>query len=261
MRHSIAWPRSTTSSWVNGSGSPAATADAGLDDVDAGGHLGHAVLDLDARVHLEEEVLAVGEQSLDRCRRRGSRRRARRSSRSCRSARAARRRRSTAAPATPRSASGGGAGSSSRARRGARRCRARRRAPAPRRGAGRAGSARGRRSASPKNFSPSRAAPSNASASSPAAQRDAEALAAAAAGGLDRDRVADARGDRSCALRPTVLTGSVVPGTIGTPAAAISSRARVFDPIASIADAGGPMKTMPSSSQRAANAAFSARKP
>src|SRR4029079_7018939 len=32
-----------------------------------GGHLGHAVLDLDARVHLEEEVLAVlGEQALDR---------------------------------------------------------------------------------------------------------------------------------------------------------------------------------------------------
>ena len=35
-------------------------------DVDAGDHLGHAVLDLHARVHLEEEVLAVLEQALDR---------------------------------------------------------------------------------------------------------------------------------------------------------------------------------------------------
>ena len=59
----------------------------------------------------------------------------------------------------------------------------------------------------------------------------------------------------------TVLTGAVVPGTIGTPAAAIVSRARVLVPIASIADAGGPMKTMPSASQRAANAGLSARKP
>ena len=43
----------------------------------------------------------------------------------------------------------------------------------------------------------------------------------------------------------TVSTGSVVPGTIGTPASFISSRARVFEPIASMASAGGPMKTMP----------------
>ena len=54
---------------------------------------------------------------------------------------------------------------------------------------------------------------------------------------------------------------SVVPGTMGTPASAISSRARVFDPIASIAEAGGPMKVMPASSRAAANAAFSARNP
>ncbi len=37
-----------------------------LDDVDPGHHLGHAVLDLDAGIHLEEEVLAVLEQALDR---------------------------------------------------------------------------------------------------------------------------------------------------------------------------------------------------
>ena len=41
-----------------------------------------------------------------------------------------------------------------------------------------------------------------------------------------------------------VSTGSVVPGTIGTPAAAISSRARVLDPIASIALEGGPMNVI-----------------
>ena len=38
-------------------------------DVDAADHLGHAVLHLHARVHLEEEVLAVLEQALDRARR------------------------------------------------------------------------------------------------------------------------------------------------------------------------------------------------
>ena len=41
-------------------------ADALADDVDPGRHLGHAVLDLHAGVHLEEEVLAVLQQALDR---------------------------------------------------------------------------------------------------------------------------------------------------------------------------------------------------
>ena len=58
-----------------------------------------------------------------------------------------------------------------------------------------------------------------------------------------------------------MATGSVVPGTIGTPALAINSRARVLEPIASIAEAGGPMKVILASSSAAANAAFSARKP
>ena len=52
----------------------------------------------------------------------------------------------------------------------------------------------------------------------------------------------------------TPPTGSVVPGTIGTPAACISSRARVFEPIASIALAGGPMKVIPASSHACAKA-------
>ena len=82
--------------------------DARLDDVDPGRHLRHAVLDLDAGVHLQEEVLArmlalrVHQQPLDGARRRGSRPRAPPRRRSCRSARAAPRRRSTPAPVTPR---------------------------------------------------------------------------------------------------------------------------------------------------------------
>jgi hypothetical protein len=63
------------------------------------------------------------------------------------------------------------------------------------------------------------------------------------------------------AARRRVATGSVVPGTIGTPASRISSRARVLEPIASIALAGGPMKTTPASTHACAKPAFSARKP
>ena len=59
----------------------------------------------------------------------------------------------------------------------------------------------------------------------------------------------------------SVSTVSVVPGTIGTPAAFISSRAAVFEPIASIALAGGPMNVIPASSSALAKPAFSARKP
>ena len=59
----------------------------------------------------------------------------------------------------------------------------------------------------------------------------------------------------------TVSTGSVVPGTIGTPAFSMSSRAFVLEPMASIALAGGPMKTIPASSHARAKGAFSARNP
>ena len=52
-----------------------------------------------------------------------------------------------------------------------------------------------------------------------------------------------------------------MPGTIGTPAAFISSRAFVFEPIASIASWGGPMKTIFAFLHAFAKAAFSARKP
>ncbi len=65
----------------------------------------------------------------------------------------------------------------------------------------------------------------------------------------------------SGAASSTVATGDVVPGTIGTPAARISARARVLDPIASIAEAGGPTNTSPASSHAWAKLADSARKP
>ena len=57
------------------------------------------------------------------------------------------------------------------------------------------------------------------------------------------------------------LAGSVVPGTIGTPAAFIAARAAVFDPISSIASGGGPIHTSPACSTARAKAAFSARNP
>ena len=67
MRHSMAWPRGLQAASGSPSGSPAATCDLQLHQVDAGDHLGHRVLDLDARVHLHEVEAAVAvEQELDR---------------------------------------------------------------------------------------------------------------------------------------------------------------------------------------------------
>src|ERR671935_42877 len=54
-------------------------------------------------------------------------------------------------------------------------------------------------------------------------------------------------------------TGSVTPGTIGTPAARMRSRASIFEPIASMASGGGPIQTMSASPQARANPAFSPR--
>ena len=65
MRHSIAWPLQHDVVLGEGQGIAGGHPDALLDDVDAGDHLGDAVLDLHPRVHLQEEVLAVLEQALD----------------------------------------------------------------------------------------------------------------------------------------------------------------------------------------------------
>ena len=67
MRHSIACPAKRTSSWRNESGSPAAIEHLLAHEVETGDELRDRVLDLDARVHLQEVVLAVaGEEALDR---------------------------------------------------------------------------------------------------------------------------------------------------------------------------------------------------
>ena len=70
--------------------------------------------------------------------------------------------------------------------------------------------------------------------------------------GLDQDRVSDAAGRRLAPLPASARGG--VPGTMGTPALAMRSRARVFSPMSSMASGGGPMKTRPRSRQAAANA-------
>ena len=101
------------------SGRPAAIAELLPDDVDAGDELGHAVLDLEAGVDLEEpEVAGLVEEEL------GGRGVARPAARAARTASSWRWRRSSAerpGAGASSTASGGGAGASSRARRGRRR--------------------------------------------------------------------------------------------------------------------------------------------
>ncbi len=52
-----------------------------------------------------------------------------------------------------------------------------------------------------------------------------------------------------------------ISGTTGTPAALTRALAAILSPIASMAAAGGPMKTRPAAAAARANAAFSDRKP
>ena len=93
---------------------------------------------------------------------------------------------------------------------------------------------------------------------------EAHALAAAAGRGLEHDREADLLRALERRLRrreSRAQSGPLSPGTTGTPAAIIFSRARVLSPMASMASAGGPMKMTPAASQARANSAFSERKP
>ncbi len=62
----MAWPRRSTSSWVNDSGLARCDPDLLADQVDARDQLGHRVLDLQAGVHLQEPELAVLIEELDR---------------------------------------------------------------------------------------------------------------------------------------------------------------------------------------------------
>ena len=241
MRHSIACPRRSTSSWAIDKRLAGGDPDALLDDVDAGHHLGHAVLDLDAGVHLQEEVLALLEQSLDRARAGVADRRRGlggdladlgpqllvdgRGGRLLDELLVAALERAVALAEVDDVAVGvghhldldvagvgqvalevdGGVGEELLAL------------------------ARGALEGVLQLV---------------LGERDAKALAPAAPGRLDRDRVADRLLD-DLPGSSIVATGSVVPGTIGTPALAISSRALVLEPIASIAEAGGPMNVIP----------------
>ena len=69
MRASIAWPWMASWSWRSGRGSPAATRSCHSTRSRPGDHLGHRMLDLQARVHLHEIEAAVGMgDELDRAR-------------------------------------------------------------------------------------------------------------------------------------------------------------------------------------------------
>ena len=170
-------------------GQPLAGGDANLPlhEVDPGHELRHGMLDLEARVHLEEVELAVAvEEELAGAgihvagRLRGAHRGL---AHRARAAPASRRR-----SAPPRSSSGGGAAPSTRARRATACCRACRRAPGSRRGAGRRCTSRRRPRRRRRRSSP-RGAPRRAPTSiSPALAHDAHALPAAARRRLEQHR-------------------------------------------------------------------------
>ena len=65
MRHSIAWPATHDVALAEAQLLARGDADLLLHDVDAGDHLGDRVLDLHARVHLDEEELVVLVQELE----------------------------------------------------------------------------------------------------------------------------------------------------------------------------------------------------
>ena len=195
IRHSIAWPRKAHVLLAQRERLAERDPDLRADEVEPGDELGDGVLDLDARVHLHEEVVAVRrEQALDRPGGAvaGGARRVDGDLR--RSARAARRR--PPATASPRRASGGGAGSCSRARRGGSRCRARRREPAPRRAAGPRGSARRRRTRRRSTTCPSRCGRLERLRGLVRRVDRLHALAAAARRRLDQERIAELLAER-----------------------------------------------------------------
>ena len=68
MRHSTAWPRNWMSFWREGQLLAGGDANLLLHDVDAGDHFGDRVLDLHAGVHFDEVELVVFVQKLERAR-------------------------------------------------------------------------------------------------------------------------------------------------------------------------------------------------
>ena len=67
IRNSIAWPRNSTSDWLEPERLAGGDPDLERDEVDAGQHLGHRVLDLDPAVDLDEvEVALAVDEELER---------------------------------------------------------------------------------------------------------------------------------------------------------------------------------------------------
>ena len=170
-------------------------ADLLLHEVDAGHHLGHRVLDLDAGVHLHEvERPVLVEQELDRAgadvvdRLGAGARRPRPCARADAGVMRGRRR-------LPRSASGGAAGPSSRARRGGSRCRACRRGSGTRCAAAARCTSRGRLAVAERRLRLGARQLERAARTRSSSSRDAHALAAAARRRLDDDRKADLLGE------------------------------------------------------------------
>ena len=87
---------------------------------------------------------------------------------------------------------------------------------------------------------------------------DPHAAPAAAERRLDQHREADAA---AASAARSMSASTVTPGSIGTPAAAISALASIFEPMASIASGEGPTKVSPAAAQSRANPAFSDRNP
>ncbi len=82
--------------------------------------------------------------------------------------------------------------------------------------------------------------------------------------GLDQQREADRLGlrhDRGHGVRRSTWTGSIVPGTVATPAERANRRARSLSPKASMTSGLGPMKVRPASTAARAKDDRSARKP
>ena len=65
MRHSMAWPEKVTSVLLEAISGRRGDADLLAHEVEAGDHLGHGMLDLEARVHLDEIELAVLVEEFD----------------------------------------------------------------------------------------------------------------------------------------------------------------------------------------------------
>ena len=217
------------------------------------------MLDLEARVHLEEgglaaivdeELAGAGADVADRAREGQGR-----LAQPCGGGLAR-----PPATASPRAPSGGGAGSSSRARRGGR--------PMPWASnrtwisTWRAPStSRSRMSrSSPKAAVASRRAAARASGEPVRLADDPHPLAAAAGRRLDQERVADPRRRPPRAPRRTGRRRRS-PAMTGTPSDAASRRAAALSPIARIAAGGGPTQRIPAASTASAKSAFSARNP